>query len=531
MAHQHFSKFACFRFFLAGLVLMLITSCDKGPGKLEDIVQGSVHVDLNPYEKVPLGALVKFRTKEKCRVKVTVTGSVPVTKEFSTLSDRHSLPVLGLYPDTTNLINIVLTTEDGKIYNGSAEVTTSAIPDFFPAIEIEKIDRSLMEPGFHLIEMLIANDGRFHAYTIMFDDNGDIRWYMDMSGVGQISYTPLRLANGNWLYLSWIDIWELSDLGEEIKKEQMWLYAGNHDIVELPNNRLLMAGSKKDSKVRRSDGHEVVTRYDYVVEWDRSANRGIREWDLAEVLDIDRSVYPEDYNLDFRVDWLHINNVTRSVADNSIIISGRNQGVAKVDNENNLMWILAPHQGWGKAGRTGAGFETSDYLLTALDADGNALPAAVQQGFAGADDFEWSTGQHAVTILENGNILMFDNGLSRNFGRKPTYSRAVEYRIDEENMTIRQVWEYGTSRGLDMYAPITSDVDVLPVTGNRLITAGNIRASELPPHAKVIEITYPDNKEIFEARIFFKDATSTGENAWGQLDVVYRGERYDLYGR
>lgn len=507
----------------------LMLSCNSGPGKLEEVLKGTMNIKVNPYEKVPLGGLLTFRTNEPCKVEIEVTGRSPFSKEFSAFETNHSIPVLGLYADTINTVSVKLTTEADKEYIGNVQLKTEALPYFFPTVEIEKIDRTQMEPGLHLIEMLIANNGKFLSYTIMFDDNGDIRWFMDMSSPGQITYSGLRMKNGNWLYLSWIDLWELSDLGQVIKNDKMWLYAGNHHISELDDGKILMGGSKKDAKVIRKDGYETITRYDYMVEWDRKANKGTKEWDLAQVLDINRAVYPADYSLDTRIDWFHINSITQSLKDNSILASGRNQGVVKVDHDNNLKWIFAPHKGWGKSGRTGEGFNTSDYLLTAVNSENEPFPDDVQSGILGTDEFEWSTGQHALSILDNGNLLLFDNGLSRNLKGKPTYSRAVEYKIDEENMTVQQVWQYGKSRGLSMFSPITSDVDVLPSTQNRLITVGNIRASGELPHSKIIEITYPENKEVFEAHVFFKDAKGTGEKSWAQFDIVFRGERYPLY--
>lgn len=511
------------------LVLLFMSSCDSSPKTVEEFLKGTINVQVNPYEKVPLGALLRFRTEEPCTVEIEVKGKVPLSKAFKTLDTKHAIPLLGLYADTTNTVLVKMTSEKGKTYTQELKIKTAALPDFFPSVEIAKIDRTKMEPGLHLIEMLIANNGKFEAFTIMFDDQGDIRWFMDMSSLGQIAYSPLRLQNGNWMYLSWINIWELTGLGELVRKEQMWGFAGDHHIIERSNGKFLMGGTKKDATVVRGDGQEVATQYDFIVEWDSKAKRSTKAWDLREVLDIDRSVYPEDFSLDFKADWFHINGLSLSPSDNSLVISGRNQGVLKVDQNNNLKWILAPHKDWGKAGRTGEGLTTTDYLLTAIDNSGTPFPEVVQKGLRGTDQFEWSTGQHAVSVLENGNILLFDNGLSRDFERAPTYSRAVEYKVDEENKTIQQVWEYGKSRGLDMWSPITSDVDVLTTTGNRLITAGNIRASKLPPHAKMIEITYPDNEEVFEAHIFFKDAKGTGQQSWAQFDLTYRGERYSLY--
>ena len=46
--------------------------------------------------------------------------------------------------------------------------------------------------------------------------------------------------------------------------------------------------------------------------------------------------------------------------------------------------------------------------------------------------------QHGIRKLPNGNIIMFDNG---NF-HTPPHSRAVEYTLDETNMTATMVWQY-----------------------------------------------------------------------------------------
>ncbi len=361
----------------------------------------------------------------------------------------------------------------------------------------------------------------------MFDDQGVIRWFMDLSENGQITYTPYRLKNGNWLYLNWIDILEVDDLGRTVKQEQMWGNAGNHELLEMPDGMLLMTGSKKDSYVVRN-GQQIPTRFDHVVLWDRANNRTAKDWDMRAVLDVNRAIFPADYGMDPSTDWFHVNSVALDPNDNTLLVSGRNQGVVKINQDNSLRWILAPHVGWGKAGFDGTGLNTADYLLTAVDADGNPYPAEVQEGRVSAADFDWPMGQHALNVLPNGNLLLFDNGLRRHFDPAPQYSRAVEYQIDTERKTVRQVWQYGKERGLEMSSPITSDVDQLPTTGNRLITSGNLRASGKEGHAKVVEITYPGNQVVFEAALYFKDKMGTKEPSWGQFDLVFRGERYPL---
>ena len=57
-------------------------------------------------------------------------------------------------------------------------------------------------------------------------------------------------------------------------------------------------------------------------------------------------------------------------------------------------------------------------------------------------------------------VTAFDNGDARHLEQPPLpdmkYSRAVIYRIDQEKMTVEQVWEYGKERGHDWYSPVTS---------------------------------------------------------------------------
>jgi arylsulfate sulfotransferase len=492
------------------------------------LINSEIITQVNPYQRVPLGAQLSFNTTIPAKASIEVLGEHPIRKTFPSLTTGHEIPVIGLYSGRENTVLLELETEAGDIFRDSLKITAPPLPDFFPEIEITKLNRDKMEPGMHLTDLLIGNNGKFLSYTLAFDDAGEIRWYMDMSEREQITYTDYRLKNGNWFYFDWIDLFEVDDLGKTIKQEQLFNNASNHDMIELDNGNLLMTGSMKDAYVL-ADGKRHPSRFDAAFIWDRKQQRPIKEWDLRQVLDVDRMVFPPDFIQDYRSDWFHVNSIDRDARDNTLIISGRNQGVVKVDANNQLKWILAPHRAWGKAGPEGKGPETAPFLLTAVDAQGKPLPANVQAGLAGTEDFEWSTGQHAAKVLPNGHLLLFDNGLMRNFQQQPTYSRAVEYAIDEEKGTIRQVWQYGKERGLDMYSAITSEVDVLEKTGNRLITAGNVRQSASPPHGKLIEITYPDNEVVFEARVYFKDAKGNQQRAWAQFDLLFQGERYDLW--
>jgi hypothetical protein len=50
--------------------------------------------------------------------------------------------------------------------------------------------------------------------------------------------------------------------------------------------------------------------------------------------------------------------------------------------------------------------------------------------------------EHFVRMLENGNLLLFDNGNGRPVAEGGSYSRAIELALDWESMTATKVWEY-----------------------------------------------------------------------------------------
>jgi hypothetical protein len=63
--------------------------------------------------------------------------------------------------------------------------------------------------------------------------------------------------------------------------------------------------------------------------------------------------------------------------------------------------------------------------------------------------------EHFARMLENGNLLLFDNGDGRPAAEGGQYSRALELSLDWDSMTATKVWEYrhqvGTSGGAPVY--------------------------------------------------------------------------------
>jgi len=85
--------------------------------------------------------------------------------------------------------------------------------------------------------------------------------------------------------------------------------------------------------------------------------------------------------------------------------------------------------------------------------------------------WEWGPGeishQHAPTVLDNGNILLFDNGAHRQDGSLISYSRVVEI----NPVTNKIVWEYKGDPPQSYYSALISNCQRLP-NGNTLICEG-----------------------------------------------------------
>lgn len=497
-----------------------IIAAPKGEISMSEMVPDGINVELNPNGNTPLAAGLSFTSPYSTSVEIAVLGDIPVSEKFAAMATSHEVPVLGLYANTNNRVLVkVLTTEAFAI--DTVMIQTDSLYYALPDIEIEKKTVG-MEPGMSLCGLSLGENGSFRSHPIIFDGNGDIRWHLDLTAFPKLSWPIQRLANGNLYFGSEHTIYEYDMLGKELNRWELPGYEVHHEIMEMPGGNFLVAVSKHFTTIH--NGTAVVNSVeDHIVEVDRASGNIVDEWDLRQILDVDRHDLTDGDG-----DWFHMNGMDYDETCDCIIVSGRNQGVVKINRQNQLVWILAPHKGWGKAGENGEGAPTAPYLLSALDASGNAYGNGVQEGNSPASDFDWTWGQHAPLLLENGNIMFFDNGFNRHFGTAASdYSRAVEYKVNEGNKTVKQVWSYGEQRGTETFSPIISDVDILPNTGNILFLPGIMFQAQ--PYAKVVEVAYPANNEVFEAKVNFKNALGSGAFLWGEFDIVYRSERLSLY--
>jgi len=486
-----------------GLLLVAVAGCDTSdPTDADDpdaeFVTGT-DVVVNPSGVAPLTARVAVTTSRPVSVAVTVEGRrgdrTDVHRRFDTVAQEHEIPVLGLYPATDNSVRLRFFAPDGReLGTQTVSIATAPLLPDLPDVEINQVTASAMKPGFHFVSYFGHNGAVTPQRPFVFDNAGDIRWYLDFSEHPTLSNLFYdngmeRLANGHLYFGNNNDnrIYEINMFGEIVNMWGMPGYSFHHNVIETPDGNFVATVSKEGAP----------TIEDYVIEIDRSSGEIVTVWNLNESLDNGRRAWETDL-ADLDVDWFHGNALAYDASDDAILVSGRTQGVVKLTESNEVVWILAPHEEWGTAGD---GTELSPFLLQPLDAEGQPIPDdGVRSGAVNHPDFEWAWYQHAPALLPDGSLLLFDNGENRNYTRPGTYSRAVIYQIDEPARTIRQTWQYGKERGPETYSRIVSDVDYHADEDNVVFMPGAV-THDGASYGKVVEVDRASREVVFEATI------------------------------
>lgn len=486
------------------VLLLLLSACsddaiapvddDMGMVPDSDII-ASLNVRLNPSGYAPLSALIELQTTSAVSVELVVVGrngsASTITQRFDDQGTDFELEVLGLYADHNNELEIrLLDTNNTVLETEIVMIPTAPLISDLPQITIN-VPSTATAPEFNFTNYFGFTSNFRPQRAFMFDQFGDIRWYLDFSSHPTLSNLfydngMTRLQNGNLLFgdAGTRSIYEIDLLG---RIQDSWSLQGNdfhHHVIEKPDGNLLVTITDPTK----------ATVEDVIIEIDRNSGQFTTIWDLNNSLDNTRRGWPTNL-ADLNIDWFHANGLEYSTQDNGIIVSGRTQGVVKLSEQNEVTYILAPHNDWDAP--SGNGQELTQFLLTPLDGqDQEITDMEVLRGNTNHPDFEWSWYQHSPIVLPNGNLMVFDNGDNRNYTNAGPYSRAVEYEIDEENRTIKQVWSYGKERAEETYSRIVSRVSFLEDKNTVLFTPG-----AAVPGGKVVEINYSTKQVVFEATI------------------------------
>lgn len=461
------------------------------------------NVILNPFDVCPLTATADVNAIVPSNYQIKVIGNngslSDVIHQESEWSVSKTLNILGLYANQENTIEISLLDNSGNVrVSKLITITTDQISFDAPFINVVTASAEQMAEGMTLINYI---DGKPRTPFII-DAFGEIRWYLDVEGYNaqlfEFDYGNglILLRNGNFAFadIETNAIYEMTLLGEFLNKWPVNEHIFHHALEEKANGNFLLTTTSYDNL--HASG--LIPIEDNMLEIDRISGAIVNEWDIKESLDEERVALGSFSDGTFE-DWFHDNGLVYDATDNTVVVSGRTQGIVKLTQENELVWVIATHRDWDTSR---LGVDINQFLLQPLDKFGNAITdTAVLNGSANHPDFEWPWYQHAPLVMPNGNIMCFDNGDNRNYTGNENYSRAVEYKIDVANKTIQQVWQYGKERGLETYSRVVSDVDFIENTNHVLFAPGFNVTNSFGIGGKVIEIDYSTKTVLFEVEI------------------------------
>ena len=456
--------------------------------KSEGFTIDNPKVILNPYGNSPLTALIIFETEDEESVSIKIKGKDELSTYTHTFDKgrRHYIPVYGLYAGRKNEVIIKAGNKENTL-----NIETDKLPDdFIMPIKVTKNEDKL------------TNDLYFFSpsskgYMCAYDVNGDVRWYLDETAIWEVN----RLKNGHLLvsterlvntpYYS-TGLYEMDMLGK-VYTEYSLPGGYHHDYFEMDSGNILVASDDFDNE----DG----TVEDYVVELDRNTGNVVKRFDLKDILNMEDGKSENWTNYD----WFHNNSVWYDKKTNSITLSGRHQDiVVNIDYDSGkLNWILG---------------------------DNTNFSEEYQKYFFKLKNGEWQWSQHAAMITPEGYVFLFDNGNNKSKNKdeyvkaEDSYSRGVMYKIDTENMTAEEVFEYGKERGSEFYSPYISDVDYLD-KNHYIVHSGGIsykngKVQNQPAGIANSDKLISDTVEILDGKVIFEMILPTNN---------YRVEKMSLY--
>ncbi len=482
----------------------------------------------NPIERAPLIAIIDFESP------VDVLPSLEISDGQRTweqpwrvkAAKRHRLAALGMRPDRLHTIRVKVASQNGETqYSEPLEFRTPPLPESFPPLKTILSKPEEMEPGITMFSVNLWRDSVSlldYGYIIMLDAEGEVVWYCN---TGDRIADIRVMKNGHILYQhgSYRYAYEIDILGRDI---QRWygtrlteapdetaipvdVDTMHHDLIELPNDNLMTISTDlvkfKEFPTSEFDPdapwEPAYVVCDEVIEFNRKTGKVVERLALLDLLDKKRFGYmalsgfwKDKYNdriSDFSRDWSHANSLEFVESDNSILVSIRHQDcIIKIDwGTKKIRWIFGDPGGWGQP-----------WQKFLLKPEGKLA---------------WPYHQHSPQLTPRGTLLMYDNG---NYRARPfntaitavdNQSRVVEYEIDEEDMTVKQVFEYAGTTQDRFYCPFYCEADWMMKTKNILVTdGGHIELEDGTPDddvpaerqwARIFEITREEHpKKVFE---------------------------------
>lgn len=339
-------------------------------------------------------------------------------------------------------VNLYGETAPGRIYTGNSQL-------------------------YNYLKRQIDTSQPIRPHAMIFDKNGVLKKKFKFDEPYGINFSPR--PDGGYYYAQAVksplgvetkhsagEKWVLMD--EDFGVEAVYQVIGHpntdgHELVFLSNQNLLLM-----SYDQKPDGAISCLLQEITLD-----NQVVWEWDSVDHINQAES-YKTLLLLNSPQDYMHCNSVYED-KNQDLIVSFRNTSqIIKINRQTgSIVW------------RMGGKKNEFEFINDPLN------------GFSA---------QHHAQIIENGNLLLYDNGNQH----EPPQTRVLEYAIDEANKTAELVWSYQID---GKFTEFTGSVQRLP-NGHTFIGwgwtegGGTLRVTELNREDEVVlEMHFPPAEVLY----------------------------------
>ena len=388
--------------------------------------------------------------------------NVASEEEYEIQTQSNSNLVLDFIQwNSTYSWDVTTINENGENVDTSENRTFSInpLPDYFPGTDNLFIDETLYQNGVTVMDIESLNfSGGINRF-------GTPIWFVDKTLFDtRFTFTHF-LPNGNVIGFEPGKGYEIDLNGNRIFETPNG-YSAHHDFIKTSHDTYFLISATVEDQYCPEECNEMLPdeipwQGDTFSEFDQDGNE-IWSWNTFDYFDSTEynPYYVQTYSGNYEMDWTHSNSVAYDENTESVFVSIRNLSrITKIDYASKeIIWNL---------GQTD--FMSEIYY----DLDLNFSQ------------------QHSVQVLDNGNLLFFDNHRYLT----PELSRCIEVEYDEANHSASIVWEHELP--LESSSGSRGECDRLE-NGNTLITAGR--------SGHILEVTHDneiawhlefDNSEVY----------------------------------
>ncbi len=337
------------------------------------------------------------------------------------------IPVFGLYAGSTNLVTLSFFFTDGSSTQSVVPIRTPGYTDPCGDLDAPTFTQNRASTDDLNFDYFLLKDYCSTNSPQIYDTDGNLRWI----GTGMNNTLPAVFYN-NGIYIS--------DGKTGVKRLE--LYGGETKIGDYAASQGVSDTGPHNFDIGRNgivlDVSTTTEAESTALEIDGSSGQVLNRWDMDKIIGAAMTAGGDDptqFVAPTPADWFHMNATTYNPADNTLIVSSRENFVIAVDYDTPADGVKKIH--WILGDTTKKWYQFASLRRFALQASAGTLPPI---------------GQHATSIDSHGNLLLFNDGLGSDFqvpaGISRTYSEVDSYAINTTAMTATGVFRYDRSPSL-----------------------------------------------------------------------------------